>query len=250
MSQQLVYNPDLQANNWPKAQPRADWQTQWKKHDRRAVLFDLDGTLLDTSADLGAVANSLRADAGLEPLSLEVLRPFTSQGARGMIFRGLDVTDTDPRYPALRETFLSRYQENLCVHTCFMPGLEALVTRLESAGLAWGIVTNKFSRFTTPLVAALGLTPRMAICVSGDTTAHAKPHPAPLLHACAQINLPPQAVVYVGDDRRDIQSGFNAGCFTVAVNFGFGSVGEPLAQWGADAIVQDAEALATVLLAA
>lgn len=250
MAQQSLYNPDLQANDWPKAQPRANWQAQWKKHDRRAVLFDLDGTLLDTSADLGAVANSLRVDAGLEPLPLEVLRPFTSQGARGMIFRGLDVTDTDPRYPLLRETFLSRYQENLCVHTRFMPGLEALVAQLESAGLAWGIVTNKFSRFTTPLVAALGLTPRMAVCVSGDTTAHAKPHPAPLLHACAQINLPPQAVVYVGDDRRDIQSGFNAGCFTVAVNFGFGSVGEPLAQWGADAIVQDAEALATVLLAA
>ena len=249
MSQNLAYNPDLQANNWPRAQPRPDWQARWRAQNRKAVLFDLDGTLLDTSADLGAVANSLRADFGLEPLSLDVLRPFTSQGARGMIFRGLDVSDTDPRYPALRETFLSRYQEHLCVHTQFMPGLEDLVSNIEAAGLPWGIVTNKFSRFTTPLVAALGLTPRMAVCVSGDTTAHAKPHPAPLLHACSQIDLPPEAVVYVGDDRRDIQSGFNAGCFTVAVNFGFGSVGEPLHQWGADAIVEDAQALTTILLA-
>lgn len=169
MSQNLAYNPDLQANNWPRAQPRPDWQARWRAQRRQAVLFDLDGTLLDTSADLGAVANSLRADFGLEPLSLEVLRPFTSQGARGMIFRGLDVTDTDPRYPALRETFLSRYQEHLCVHTQFMPGLEALVQSLEEAGLPWGIVTNKFSRFTTPLVAALGLTPRMAVLITAIT---------------------------------------------------------------------------------
>ena len=245
-----TYNPDLQASSWPRPSPRSDWKDRWFRHPRRAVLFDLDGTLLDTSADLGAVANSLRADWGLAPLSLDVLRPFTSQGARGMIFRGLDVADTDPRYPGLRETFLTRYQENLCVHTRFMPGLETLVDQLEAAGLPWGIVTNKFSRFTTPLVSSLGLTARMAVCVSGDTTPHAKPHPAPMLFACEALQLVPEAVVYVGDDRRDIQSGFNAGCFTVAVNFGFGSVGEPLHQWGADAVVEDAQALAAIVLAA
>lgn len=243
------YNPDLQAGQWPKASPRPDWRALWLAQPRRAVLFDLDGTLLDTSADLGGVANSLRADWGLAPLPLEVLRPFTSQGARGMIFRGLDVTDADPRYLALREKFLNRYQENLSAHTRFMPGLDAVVARLETAQMPWGIVTNKFARFTTPLVAALGLTSRMAVCVSGDTTPHAKPHPEPLRYACAEIGLAPEAVVYVGDDRRDIQSGFNAGCFTVAVNFGFGSIGEPLQQWGADAVVEDAETLASILLA-
>ncbi|MFM1880960.1 MAG: hypothetical protein RLZZ344_1194 [Pseudomonadota bacterium] len=250
MSQNLAYNPDLQAKDWPRPTPRSDWLSRWMRHERRAVLFDLDGTLLDTSGDLGAVANSLRADWGLEPLSLEVLRPFTSQGARGMIFRGLDVPDSDPRYPALRETFLTRYQENLCVHTRFMPGLEAVVEQLESAGMPWGIVTNKFSRFTTPLVEALGLTPRMAVCVCGDTTPHAKPHPAPMLHAFGALQIPAEAVVYIGDDKRDVQSGYNAGCFTVAVNFGFGSVGEPLHQWGADAIVEDAQGLTSILLAA
>ena len=249
MSQNLAYNPDLQANDWPRPAPRSDWQQRWNQHPRRAVLFDLDGTLLDTSGDLGAVANSLRADWGLAPLSLEVLRPYTSQGARGMIFRGLDVTETDPRYPALRETFLSRYQESLCVHTQFMPGLEALVESLERAGMPWGIVTNKFTRFTAPLVEAMGLTPRMAVCVSGDTTPHAKPHPAPLLHAFETMQIAAEAVVYIGDDRRDVQSGYNAGCHTVAVNFGFGNIGEPLHQWGADAIAEDAEALSSILLA-
>lgn len=240
-------NPDSQIADWAPPQPRSDWQAQWLSHHQRAVLFDLDGTLLDTAADLGAAANALRGQAGLPPMPLADLRPFSSKGARGLIQKALGVEWNDPRFEGLRNDFLRIYEANLADQTIFMPGLEAVVDAIEAQGLAWGIVTNKFERFTQPLIEALGLDRRMAVCISGDTTAFPKPHPAPLQHAVSRLALPAQAVVYVGDDYRDIVSGFHAGCFNIAAAFGFCSSDRPVADWGADATAHQGEDLLGLL---
>ena len=247
MSPKGLTNPDLQSADWPTPQPRADWLTRWLAQPRLGVLFDLDGTLLDTAADLGGVANRLREDAGLPPLPLEDLRPHASKGARGMIQRALGIEWDDERFEPLRNRFLDIYQEDLSRHTTFMAGLEAVVEDLEARRVSWGIVTNKFQRFTDPLILALGLQARVAVCVSGDTTPHAKPHPEPVRHACKVMGLPAQAVVYVGDDYRDIQSGFNAGCHTIAATFGFCSNDRPVSDWGADAVAQTGHSLINLL---
>ncbi|NCA15605.1 MAG: HAD family hydrolase [Betaproteobacteria bacterium] len=238
-SPNLRINPDLQVSEWPAPTPREDWRKRWLAHPRRAVLFDLDGTLLDTAADLGGVANALREKAGLAPMDISELRPYASKGARGLIQKALGVEWDDPRFESLRDDFLSLYERDISRHTQFMPGLTEVVAALESAQMPWGIVTNKYERFTWPLVEALGLRSRLAVCVGGDTTPHAKPHPAPLRHAIAQLGLPAEAVVYVGDDYRDIVSGFHAGCFTVAAAFGFCSSERPVSDWGADATAQE-----------
>ena len=243
----LRTNPDLQIKDWPEPKPRPDWRARWHAHHRRAVLFDLDGTLLDTAADLGGVANELRRQQGLPPMAIEELRPYASKGARGMIQKALGVEWDAPEFESLRDEFLNIYQRDLSRHTAFMPGLEPIIQSLERQGMPWGIVTNKFKRFTEPLIDDLGLRARLAVCVSGDTTEHAKPHPAPLRHAIAQLQLPTEAVVYVGDDFRDIQSGFNAGCFTMAAAFGFCSSDRPVSEWGADAVADTSEDLARLL---
>lgn len=241
-------NPDLLAAQLSHPIPRADWHARWLSHSTRAVLFDLDGTLLDTAADLGGAANAMRVDRGLEPLPLSDLRPFASKGARGLIQKSFGVEWDTPEFEALKDEFLQRYEASLAQHTQFMDGLEEIVMSLESRRMPWGIVTNKFTRFTTPLVQALGLHTRMAVCVSGDTTAYPKPHPEPLRYACAQLALGPESVVYVGDDYRDILSGHHAGCHTIAAAFGFCSSERPVADWGADAVAKNSAELATLLL--
>jgi 2-phosphoglycolate phosphatase len=247
MTPQGLTNPDLQSADWPMPRPRADWRERWLAQPRRGVLFDLDGTLLDTAADLGGVANRLREDAGLPPLPIADLRPYASKGARGMIQKALGIEWNDTRFEPLRNRFLEIYQEDLSRHTTFMDGLEAVVENLEQRHIPWGIVTNKFERFTNPLIQSLGLHTRVAICVSGDTTPHAKPHPEPLRHACKTMGLPAEGVIYVGDDFRDIQSGFNAGCYNIAAAFGFCSSDRPVEDWGADAVAPTGRSLMDLL---
>jgi phosphoglycolate phosphatase len=198
------------------------------------VLFDLDGTLVDTAPDLAAVANRQRAARGLPPLPIEELRPLASHGARGMIGRALGVTPTAPEYPALREQFFDWYESALCVHTRLFPGIEDALTALEARGIRWGIVTNKIARFTDPLLRALRLDGRAACVVSGDTTPHAKPHPEPLRHALRTCGVSPQAATYVGDDLRDIEAGRAAGVRTVVARYGYLGVGTDPESWGAD----------------
>ncbi len=211
------------------------------------MLFDLDGTLLDSAPDLAYAANALRTRRGLAPLSVAELRPWVSQGARGMIGKGMGVAPEQPEYEALRQEFLQVYAECLANETAFWPGMEAVVEALDSQAIAWGIVTNKFTQFTEPLLKKIGLWDRCAIVVCGDTTPHAKPHPAPMQHAISTLALEPAAVVYVGDDARDIESGFAAGTWTVACDFGH-HVHEPFPKdWGADALIQRAEDLISVI---
>ncbi len=202
----------------------------------QAVLFDLDGTLADSAPDLAAAANALRSARGLEVLPYSVFRPLASQGARGLIRVALGKHPEDADFIAVRDEFLDTYAASLCVLSHLFDGIPELLQTLESRGLRWGIVTNKFARFTIPFVEAIGLATRAAVVVSGDTTAHSKPHPAPLLHACQEMDIEPSDCIYVGDDLRDIQAGHAAGMRTVAATYGYCENDDPAA-WGADALI-------------
>ena len=202
----------------------------------RAVLFDLDGTLADSAPDLAAAANAMREARGLGPLPLAALRPLASHGARGLLRAALAKTPGDADYEALSDEFLVRYEQALAVHTRLFPGVAALLAALETRGLAWGIVTNKAMRFTAPLVETLRLAIRAAVIVAGDTTAHSKPHPAPLLHAATRMRLAAGDCVYVGDDLRDIEAGRAAGMRTIAAAWGYCADSDPH-DWDADAVI-------------
>ena len=212
-----------------------------------AVLFDLDGTLADTAPDLGESANLLLAEEGHAAKPLAMLRPYTSQGVRGLLKAGFDIDATDPHYERLSHRFLEIYEQRLCAATRLFDGIPELLDALESLNLGWGIVTNKRMRFTDPLVELLQLTPRTNCVVSGDTTAAAKPSPLPIEHACRLLNCRPERTLYVGDDRRDIIAGRAAGCQTVAVSYGYLGDGGPLHTWGADLIIDHPAELAAYL---
>ena len=213
----------------------------------RAVFFDLDGTLADTAADLAAPVNAMRVERGLEPLPIDALRPFASMGARGLIGRGLGVDRDDPAFAPLRDEFLARYEAGLVVHTRLFDGMAELLAALEAAGMRWGVVSNKVERYVRPILDELGLLGRSSSAIGGDTTAHAKPHPEPLLHAARLAGVDPRACVYVGDDLRDVEAGRAAGMRTVAAAYGYCGADRPPAQWGADALVADPRDLRTVL---
>ncbi len=213
-------------------------QTLGKPHSRvRLVLLDLDGTLVDTAPDLAAAANRMRIAHGMEPLPIAELRPYVSHGARGMVGRAFDVAPDNARYAELRQEFLREYESALCVDSSLFPGMDDTLQHLEQRGIRWGIVTNKFARFTLPLVQALKLSERAACVVSGDTTPFSKPHPAPLLHALSCASVDASAAMYVGDDQRDIEAGRAAGMRTVVASYGYLGNGVPYQQWGADAVV-------------
>lgn len=204
----------------------------------RAVLFDLDGTLADTAPDLGAALNRLLAEMGKPPLPLAISRPHTSSGARGMLLAGLGISPEDPDYEPLKNRFLDLYAGHVCEHTRLFEGMPEVLEALEARSLPWGVVTNKAERFTHPLLRLLNLDTRSACIVCGDTTAHPKPHPAPLHLAARQLGLEPATCLYVGDDLRDIQAARAAGMPVVAAAFGYLGEGGNPADWRADAILQ------------
>lgn len=211
------------------------------------MLFDLDGTLLDSAPDLAKAANVLRQRSGLAPMAVEELRPWVSQGARGMITKGLNIPVDHPEYEPLRLAFLDIYSECLADNTDFWPGMDEVVDVLDAQNIAWGIVTNKVMRFTEPLLKQINLWNRCAVVVGGDTTPHAKPHPAPMVHAIERLALPPRAVVYVGDDARDIESGYAAGTWTIGCDFGHHVQAPWPHEWGADTVVKQAQDLIRLL---
>ena len=202
----------------------------------RAVLFDFDGTFADTAPDLAAAVNAMRTARGLQPLAAAVVRPYASMGARGLLRIGFDMSPDHGEYVPMRDEFLDLYAQALCVHTRLFPGVTDLLAELVARDIAWGIVTNKSSRFTTRLVDELDVSPACVIC--GDSTPHLKPHPAPLLAAAEQLKLPAADCVYVGDDLRDIQAARAAGMRCVAVQYGYHGTDNPgPASWNADAII-------------
>lgn len=201
----------------------------------RAVLFDLDGTLADTAPDLAAAVNLLRTSRGLMPVSFEQLRPLASAGARGLIGGAFKLTPEDEGYEELRTGFLNNYEAALAIESKLFDGIDAMLAGLQERDILWGIVTNKAMRFTDPLVLQIGL--HNAHCVvSGDTTPHPKPHPAPLLEAARRLGLAPQDCWYVGDDLRDIQAGHAAGMTTIAAAWGYCGRTEPIS-WNADLLI-------------
>jgi N-acetyl-D-muramate 6-phosphate phosphatase len=200
----------------------------------RAILFDLDGTLADTAPDLAAAMNRVRTTRGLAPTPYEALRPVASAGARGLIGASFGLKPDDEGYNELRDAFLANYEAAIAVDSSLFDGVEALLAGLAARGLAWGIVTNKAARFTDRLVPQIGLAHAQCV-ISGDTTAHAKPHPAPLLEAARRLGLAPNECWYVGDDLRDIQAGHAASMATVAAGWGYCGHAEP-ASWNANAL--------------
>lgn len=209
----------------------------------RAVLFDLDGTLIDSAPDLAGAANELRASRGLPPLDYALLRPMVGAGARGMLAVSLQVTPAHAEFEPLRVDFLARYEARMLQETDVFPDVHPLLEALERAAMPWGIVTNKAERFALPVTAGLGLAARAGAVIGGDTTPHAKPHPAPLLEAARRLGVAPALCAYVGDDERDIVAGRAAGMLTVAAAWGYLGQGEPVEAWGADFIVQTPGAL-------
>lgn len=213
----------------------------------RAVLFDLDGTLIDSAPDLGAAADKMRVDRGLESYPLEQYRHMAGAGARGMIGIAFGLKPEDSGFEALREEFFTNYETCMTERTYAFDGVAHLIGRLNVAGLKWGVVTNKSERFTLPLTAAMSLFESAQAIVSGDTTPHAKPHPAPLLEAARRIGIAPEHCLYVGDDERDIVAGRAAGMPTVAAAYGYlGSVPDAAA-WKADAVISSPMALLNLL---
>jgi N-acetyl-D-muramate 6-phosphate phosphatase len=203
----------------------------------RAVLFDLDGTLADTAPDLARALNRVRAAHDLAPLPAEVARPYTSSGARGLLKIGFGLAPGDERYEALRLQFLDFYAAEICVETRLFEGMAELLAQLDRDQLPWGVVTNKAERYTLPLLQGLHLAERAACIVGGDTTARLKPHPDPLLHAAAALQLSPSTCLYIGDDLRDVQSARAAGMRALAARYGYLGEGGPIESWQADAII-------------
>jgi len=204
----------------------------------KAVLFDLDGTLIDSALDLAGAGNDMRVARGLAPRPLEHFRPMVGAGARGMIGRAFDVGPEHATFAALRDEFLQRYEARMTHETRLFPQMQPVLDALQAHAVPWGIVTNKATRFSDPLVRALGLLPPAATLVCGDTTPRAKPHPEPLLEAARRIGVPAADCIYVGDDLRDVQAGRAAGMATVAVAWGYLGAGEPIESWGADHLAQ------------
>lgn len=199
----------------------------------RAVLFDLDGTLADTAHDLIAAVNRVRAHIGLPPADPAGLRPHASRGAAGLMERGLPELSPDQREP-WRQLFLDHYRAN-CWHLSRpFPGIEALLDRLEAAGIQWGVVTNKLECLTRPILEQAGWLDRAGCVICGDSTTAPKPAPDPVRAACARLGVAPAEVVFIGDDRRDVDAGSAAGSATGVALWGYIEPGEQPRSWAAD----------------
>ena len=199
----------------------------------KARLFDLDGTFADSAPDLAAALNHTRAMRDLPPLPLEVLRPQASHGSRGLIKVGFGIDPEHPDFIALRDIFLDYYAKNICVQTKLFGDTAELIAELEQRNIKWGIVTNKPHRFTVPLMQALGYAYRAACLVSGDTCAHAKPHPEPMLRACEIIGVMPAQCLYLGDDLRDMQAANASGMRGIIASYGYVGADASVENWQA-----------------
>lgn len=199
----------------------------------QAVLFDLDGTLIDSAPDLAAAADKMRTDRGLPSLPFEPYRAMAGAGARGLLGVAFGMTPEHPEFMAYREEFFVNYESAMTLRTRMFDGVPEMVQALVTRGLRWGVVTNKSRRFTEPLTAAMPLFASAGTIVSGDTTPHAKPHPAPLLEAAQRLGISPSCCVYVGDDERDIVAGHAAGMHTVAATYGYLGQQTDVSRWNA-----------------
>lgn len=198
-----------------------------------AVLFDLDGTLIDSAPDLGAAADKMRTDRGLTSLPLEHYRHMAGAGARGMIGIAFGMTPEHPDFEDMKEEFFVNYENCMTERTQIFEGVVDMVASLVALGMPWGVVTNKSSRFTDPLTSSMPLFATAGTIVSGNTTPHAKPHPEPLYEAARRLAVDPSRCIYVGDDERDIVAGLAAGMGTVAATYGYLGQQADISRWNA-----------------
>lgn len=213
----------------------------------RAVLFDMDGTLLDTAPDFIAICQAMRAARQLPPIDEQRVRDVISGGAKAMVQAALDLSPQAPEFETLRLEFLERYQDGCAVHSHLYDGMAQLLADIEQARLIWGVVTNKPLRFAEPIMQQLGLAQRSAILICPDHVTRSKPDPEPLLLACSKLELDPASVLFVGDDLRDIESGRDAGTKTAAVRYGYIHPNDNPDHWGADVVVDHPSDLRRVL---
>ena len=219
---------------------------QFRNGRHRAILFDLDGTLVDTAPDMVRILQALQRDRGIAPVGYDLGRSNVSNGALGLLRIGFPDADDDLR-EELRVDFLDRYAAGICEYSTVFAGLEPLLLDLDMAKIPWGVVTNKPAFLTDPLLQALQLAERAACSVSGDTLPLRKPHPAPLLHACELAGVDPQEAIYVGDASRDIEAGRAAGMGTIAAGYGYITDDDDPQRWGADLIADDTQELAKIV---
>lgn len=203
----------------------------------KAVLFDLDGTLLDSAPDLAAAANKMRADRGMIELPYASFRPMVGAGARGMLSVAFDMNPADDGFEAMKLEFFANYDKCLIQQTVAFSGVSDVIANIELMEIKWAVVTNKSQRFTKPLTDAMALFSSAGAIVSGDTTPFSKPHPAPLLEAASRLGISPENCLYVGDDERDIIAGRAAGMRTVAAAYGYLGKDADISSWKADAII-------------
>jgi 2-phosphoglycolate phosphatase len=213
----------------------------------KAVIFDLDGTLVDTAPDFCTTVNLLRREEGLDHLSDEQIRRTVSNGARALINMAFGLEFTAPGFDRLHQRLLEIYSEQLAVKTCAFPGIEESLAYLESRGLAWGIVTNKSHTYTGPIIEALALNPAPGTVICPEDVKQTKPHPESLLLACSQLGCEASEVIYVGDHKRDIDCGKAAGSYTVAAAYGYVGEGIDAADWQADHLIHSAHELLPVI---
>ncbi|WP_036303503.1 HAD family hydrolase [Methylotenera sp. L2L1] len=203
------------------------------------ILFDLDGTLVDTAHDLAYALNLQRVRHGLAELPLDVIRPYASHGSKGLLAVGFDLTTEDAVFDEMREEYLAIYDQVLTRQPILFDGISELLTSLEAKNIPWGVVTNKPRRFTQPLMQSIGLLTRAACVVSGDDAPQPKPAPDTLLMACKQADINPEQCWYVGDAERDIQAGKAAGMRTVVALYGYLADTDQPAAWGADQTINE-----------
>jgi phosphoglycolate phosphatase len=214
------------------------------------VLFDLDGTLVDTAPDLIACLNHTLAAHDLNTVNAEHVKPFISFGALAMINASVEQSVSESHRAELLDSMLNRYENNIAEHTVFFTGMVETLANIEQLGLKWGVVTNKRKRFTDPLMDALDLTRRAACIISGDSTGNPKPHPEPMLAACQQAGVNPRECVYIGDASHDITAGKNVDMKTLAAVYGYIKAHDNPETWGADALIDSPEQLTTWIISA
>jgi len=214
----------------------------------KAVVFDLDGTLVDTADEFIIVVQALRAEHGLNAMNEELIRSTVSSGARALVSLGLNIKENEPEFESKRLRLLELYSEVLGSAARPYPGIESLITQLQERGIAWGISTNKPRAYTDPLLKILNMSPAPSCVVCPDDVRETKPHPEPLYLSCRQIGCAPHQAIYVGDHRRDIEAGRRAGMYTIAAAYGYIESGDDPSDWGANARVNCSTDLSTMIL--
>jgi phosphoglycolate phosphatase len=211
------------------------------------ILFDLDGTLVDTAHDLGAALNIQLERHGQQTLPHDKIRPVASHGSRGLLELGFNLTPDDSRFLEMRDEYLAIYDEVLTNSPVLFDGMPELLQKIEDEGITWGIVTNKPRRFTAPIMHALQLNERAACVICGDDAARPKPYPDTLLMACEVMQKQAKDCIYIGDAQRDIEAGVAAGMRTAVALYGYLDVADKPKEWGADFLIEQPQEILSLI---